>query len=1591
MRTVAFGRFTLVFLLFSSFVHAATEIVHESDGVSVTRTYHHGSSELTVLSSTDLLSVLEEYARSEKDGDKVELQQSLTRQALLPCPRGFRYEIRNVETRVGARVSDPQSIAWLDAHASNGTEAVVLGEPMIFRDLVLADVAITPFTRVDGEWCLLDRIDIAAERVPDLSTQPLEGGPAASFMEVYRSIMTDDELDEIGTPTTKGGYLLVSHSSYIEALSDWIDWKEKTGSHVEVVQTPNHPSYATVRGLIQAAWGELDVKPEYILLVGDPVFGNNATMPGNFIESEYSGEVITDYSYSLLSGLDYWPEAWIGRFSVTSYAEAVRVANKTVSYERGDNLAIDSDWVTRGLVVCDNTYSSTGLTSSWIRREMLSGSFTEVDSVWYPPTQVPGPIISAINLGVSWVNYRGFGNPAGWTFPIFRTTDVNSLVNGFQLPVVTSIVCGGGDFVDGTDPCLGEAFLRAGSVNEPTGAVAFVGPSEHNTHTRWNNAISMNLYAGLLHENFTTFGSLVFRGKMGVYSGFPNNRFLGTEEESVYFYFFTYNILGDPGLTVRNATPVELHMAVADTLLLGSNDLPVLITDDNDTPVEGINVTVVTEDWGPISLLSDATGQVRFDFTTFEPPAGNLFITATGFNTIAAVDTLTVSATPVTVALSDLVMLPAATAGATVEITPTLWNRSEETLSNLSGVLVALEEGVTVTVAEQEYEGSVAPNAHFGELSYEIEIDEDVPNGFDPGLILELYEDDDLVSTVRISMSVDAPLMAVVNSAVVADGPGDSETFALTFRNHGDAAIDASTVTISTEHPWITLVNASSSLQAIDADNQAPTEQMFSLTVAENAYQGWTLPMTWTLEAESGRTESGALVLVLGDADTTDPYGPDSYGYVAFDDCDENYFHRPRFDWYEIDPEYGGSGTALDFSDNWYEQDESAMLALPFSFTFYGQEFDTITVCTNGWLKFGDTGEVQFRNWNLLGGPSPNNLVAPFWDDLIMAGGRVVFKYQEELDRYIVQWSRMKLPTQYHTEITQTFQAILYDPAEHPTTTGDGIIDFQYLEVNDGDTGENYSTVGIRNCDGTAATELRYANISPDAVSAIGAERAYRITTDTEPAGSGTRIASINMIDDGSMGSGGDGDGFPDNNETIALRLSAINLGTLQNQDVTVSVSTEDPYIDIAQGSATFSNLDPFETVQADQPLLVSISQVVPDQEQVVLLLTLTDEDNNTYLEWLTLEIRSARLEISNTVVYDLAPGGNGNGWAEPGETIELGMMLTNAGRNDIGAATIVLEADLDNYVTIVQDELTLESLEAGQTVTLPDRFEIEVSPDCPEFAVLRLPIRFSQNGEEFPVDSMALSIGEYCFYEDFEGELNNQWGMVQGEWHVSTLEAFSPSHSIRWGAEDGSDYSANRRDRLITNPFTTTGSLVTSFNAKWSLGTGDTVRIDLVQIGADTFHLVTCTGVMDEWQSYDMETWLSNSERNISLLMTATSNPYGTGTGFYADDIRIREDEVGVSEQESAGIPETYDLVGPYPNPFNPQTVVRVDLPQASSVQVDVFDVLGRQVATLLDTHLAAGRHEVIWTADNFASGLYFIRMRTANVRIIRKAVVLK
>ncbi len=146
------------------------------------------------------------------------------------------------------------------------------------------------------------------------------------------------------------------------------------------------------------------------------------------------------------------------------------------------------------------------------------------------------------------------------------------------------------------------------------------------------------------------------------------------------------------------------------------------------------------------------------------------------------------------------------------------------------------------------------------------------------------------------------------------------------------------------------------------------------------------------------------------------------------------------------------------------------------------------------------------------------------------------------------------------------------------------------------------------------------------------------------------------------------------------------------------------------------------------------------------------------------------------------------------------------------------------------------------------------------------------------------------------------------------------------------------------------------------------------------------------QWQAhgYDVNGILANPGLDENYALPTTSSYYG----IYGRDYNNVVTEVKFNEKGNSDW-KTYTLSQNYPNPFNPSTMINYQLPMNSNVSLKIFDILGREVITLVNEHKPAGNYTVEWNGTNSAgqkvgSGIYFYQLKTGSGFVETKKMLL-
>ena len=101
--------------------------------------------------------------------------------------------------------------------------------------------------------------------------------------------------------------------------------------------------------------------------------------------------------------------------------------------------------------------------------------------------------------------------------------------------------------------------------------------------------------------------------------------------------------------------------------------------------------------------------------------------------------------------------------------------------------------------------------------------------------------------------------------------------------------------------------------------------------------------------------------------------------------------------------------------------------------------------------------------------------------------------------------------------------------------------------------------------------------------------------------------------------------------------------------------------------------------------------------------------------------------------------------------------------------------------------------------------------------------------------------------------------------------------------------------------------------------------------------------------------------------------------------------DQLDLDENQKNNFPTKYNLITPYPNPFNPTTTISFSIPEFGLTTITAYDITGKELEILTNTNLNPGNYNIDWNASSYPSGVYLIRMDSGDFTQTQKVVLVK
>jgi len=889
-------------------------------------------------------------------------------------------------------------------------------------------------------------------------------------------------------------YICGGNSESNTSFQQLVEWRRQRGYIVYVSSVSDIGSSASsIKNHIRSSYFSNDPPPEHVTLVGD-VNGDFdiPTYVEEYGHNDYGNYCEGDQPYTELDGNDMFPEVFLGRMSVQNNSELTTVSYKIMNYEKATYLGNLDGYYERASLLADQSQSgaSTAITNYAIKN-LIENHGVEDVRIKVSGGSYDSWMENQLEEGVLFFNYRGYLGVSG-----FGSGEINNASNGYKLPFATILTCGTGSFAEESN-CLSEYFFKAGTVTNPRGAVAVVGTATWNTHTIFNNIVNLGMYDGLFADELETAGAALASGKLALYNTYPSNPY-----QWVSAFTHWNNLMGDAATHLWTDTPKEIIAQHESSISFGTNFLNISLFTDSGLPIDGALVSLLSDNSNvPVISYTDEQGNVMFDIETSS--ASDFTITATKRNYKPY--------------QSDISLLSLATNINIDFDSPIFVNDSSDNLpvsgeeinlsipikcisgsaANVTATLTSTSNNVQISLGSVNYGAISDSQTKYGEFLFSL-----FPSAVEgEDLKLMLYiSDGSSVWSSYINLTASGPYLSAQTSSTIS--PGNTGNIDLQITNFGSIQSSPITAEISYEGNMIEILSGVSSFASIQP-GQILSSQSMQIKVDEDVIVGTVLPVVLDLYYSDGYVDQEIINLQLGVAGYDEPVGPDIYGYYIYDSRDDElYSLTPQYDWIEIDPDLGGDGYDLDLSDGGFGEFSKSVeqIELPFIFRFYGIDYNKISVCSNGFIAFGESEIASFRNYSIPGPGGPSPMVAAFWDDLKTSNGGNVYARIED-DRVVVEWSGMRT---YTNNSIETFQIIL--TPSYQSFNGDDNVKIQYKVFNNTSYGSYssyppihgaYATIGIENHLANDGIQYSFNNVYSGATRPLTDEVALFITTET--------------------------------------------------------------------------------------------------------------------------------------------------------------------------------------------------------------------------------------------------------------------------------------------------------------------------------------------------------------------------------------------------------------------------------------------------------------------------------------------------------------
>jgi hypothetical protein len=270
--------------------------------------------------------------------------------------------------------------------------------------------------------------------------------------------------------------------------------------------------------------------------------------------------------------------------------------------------------------------------------------------------------------------------------------------------------------------------------------------------------------------------------------------------------------------------------------------------------------------------------------------------------------------------------------------------------------------------------------------------------------------------------------------------------------------------------------------------------------------------------------------------------------------------------------------------------------------------------------------------------------------------------------------------------------------------------------------------------------------------------------------------------------------------------------------------------------------------------------------------------------------------------------------------------------------------------------------------------------------------------------DTMKTQIKVTELIDDFETGLGN-W-ITNSGWKLINGISYKGNGSL--SSAGGISYPNNANDWIVYADSFDFSQIKSAYIAFWTRHlielNHDYGYVEMSTDGGQNWEQVGdgYTGIKSSWykDGRSLSAYCGKGYRDVKLRFrfVSDSTRIGPALGWFIDNLEMKSGELvtSVAEDKSLEAPSGYRLSANYPNPFNPETNIEYELPKSGLVRLEVYNLLGQKIKTLIDQNQMAGVHQAIWNGKNefdeaVASGIYLYRMETNDFKATKRMLLIR